>query len=80
MRYVLAAILSIILGLGIAYGDEKSELLLKQRALQAEMAAIETQFRLLPYQFREKAEELNNVQQQLKAMEEKEKPKKGETK
>ncbi len=48
---------------------EKDELLLKQRAIQAEMAAIETSFRLLPYQFKEKQEELTKVQQQLQTIE-----------
>ncbi len=69
MRWIVAILLSIVMGLGIAYAGEKEELLLKQRAIQAEMAAIETSFRLLPYQFKEKQEELTKVQQQLQAME-----------
>ncbi len=51
------------------WAGEKEELLLKQRAIQAEMAAIETSFRLLPYQFKEKQEELQKVQGHLQAIE-----------
>ncbi len=49
------------------------------------MAAIESSFRLLSYQFKEKQEELTKIQQQIQALEEKEKKskeseKKGATK
>ncbi len=73
MRLIVAVLLSVMLGLGIAWGGDKEELLLKQRAIQAEMAAIETSFRLLPYQFKEKQAELQNVQQQLQALDASEK-------
>ncbi len=53
MKLIIAVLLSLTVGLGIVWAGEKEELLLKQRAIQAEMAAIETSFRLLPYQFKE---------------------------
>ncbi len=69
MRWIVAVMLIVVIGLGIAWAGDREELLLKQRAIQAEMAAIETSFRLLPYQFKEKQEELTKIQQQLQALE-----------
>ena len=38
---------------------------LKQRAIQAELSTMEMQFRLLPYLFKEKQEEMNMVQGEI---------------
>ncbi len=76
MRWIVAVLLSIVMGLGIAWAGDKEELLLKQRAIQAEMAAIQTLFDLsqarletLPNRFKEKEKELREIQQQIQALE-----------
>ncbi len=75
MRWIVAVLLSVVVGLGIAWAGEKAELLLKQRAIQAEMAAIQSLFELsqarletLPNRFKEKEKELREVQQQIQAL------------
>ncbi len=75
MRWIVAVILSLVVGLGIAWADEKGELLLKQRAIQAEMASIQSLFELsqarletLPNRFKEKEKELREVQQQIQVL------------